>query len=216
MLSCNYEILTDYTNPTEAVYCYESDGCALGYLDEDIFRFTDQDGDITIFRIDQGWGIGNFIKDIFDYSEYDFYLNKNGGPVIPDRGQTYLEAAQEYAERVAKTHEDISKVSSDSVLSCSYYSISVEYSPEGTKTNREDGVIVEDAYVISETIIYVPGNSEARDWLMAGNSVYYHEAYNNSENNDSTVPENAWICWGFSIIEKRSDGWHYTMLGTSW
>lgn len=126
--------------------------------------------------------------------------------VIPNNGQDYLTAAQEHCEIFKGKHLS---VTSGSMFCYTYVSCHAEAAEDITTSFRERGKIAENAYAFYLTMVFVPENERALRWSMAGNTVAY-------SGNDPSVPAGAYQRYRCGYITLGDDGWHGSLVGTSW
>lgn len=126
--------------------------------------------------------------------------------VIPNNGQDYLTAAQEYCEIFKGKHLS---VTSGSMFCYTYVSCHVEAAEDITMSFRERGEIGESTYAFYLTMVFVPENERAIRWSMAGNTGKY-------TGNDPGVPAGAYQRYRCGHITLADDGWHGNLVGTSW
>lgn len=124
--------------------------------------------------------------------------------VIPNEGQSYLEAAAAYCQAFESIHL---QAAPGSKFCYTYVSTQVEAAEDATQHVREQGETGEDTYCFYLTTVFVPENDDALNWSMAGNT----GAYTGS---DPSVPEGAleYLRCGYMTLEE--DGWHGELVGT--
>lgn len=151
--------------------------------------------------------LGSLIRRWYDEAEYmalDGYDGKT--IVIPNTGQSYLEAAKAWCE----AYESIHLIASSGSKECySYVSCRVEPAEPATDLRREQGEIDENTYAFYAYTAFVPENEQALNWSMAGNTGAY-------EGNDPNVPKEAYEYTRCGYITREEDGWHGTIVGTGW
>lgn len=126
--------------------------------------------------------------------------------VIPNNGQDYLTASQEYCETFMGKHLS---ATSGSMYCYTYVSCQVEAAENITTSYREQGKIDENTYAFYLTVVFVPENERALRWSMAGNTGKY-------TGNDPDVPEGAYKYYRCGYITLADDGWHGNLVGTGW
>lgn len=134
------------------------------------------------------------------------FYDQQDGVVIPDRGQSYLEAAEEYVQTVEGLHQ---KASPGSYYCYTFVKASVQEAQEMTQTMRERGEIGENTYCFVMTTVFVPENENALAQSLAGNTVEY-------TGHDPDVPAGAWEYGRCGYVSLEADGWHCELAGTGW
>ena len=148
--------------------------------------------------------LGDIVRNWYDHAEYAAGT-ANADTVIPDTGQTWLEAAKAWCEQ---NIEPYFQVSDGSMYKWSYGICQVE--EDGSrKFLLEKGWLEEGAWPFELTEIFVPENPRAEQYFMPGNTAPY-------AGEDPAVPEGAYqrIVRGYVIL--REDGWHGKIVGTAW
>ena len=145
---------------------------------------------------------GDTLQNWFDDAEYAAipYLN-----VIPDTGQGFLAAAQTFVESWYGRNLQVSPGSENAF---SYVSCSVR-DAENRDHLIENGWIAENTYTYYITVVFVPENTKAEMYHMAGNTGPY-------SGEDPAVPANAYEFQRCGYITLEEDGWHGEVGGTGW
>ena len=146
------------------------------------------------------------LRDWFDELEYAAlngdYEHQN--LVIPNEGQSYLEAAAVYCQAYESFHL---QATSGSKFCYTYVAVQVREAQEETDFYREQGKIGENTYCFFLTTVFVPENDYALNWSMAGNTGEY-------TGTDPSVPEGALEYLHCGYITLEEDGWHGEVVGT--
>ena len=179
------------------------------YKDSSIVRFT-KDGqilwllpngnDFIAYHILRGW---------FDEAEYDALGGGYDNPdavIIPDKGQDYLSAAQEFCTATEEFHL---KATPGSSFCYTFVQAHVSEAGEVTAAMRQRGEIGENTYCFYLTTVFVPENEEALAYSIAGNTGEY-------TGSDPAVPDGAMEYYRCGMISLEVDGWHGTIVGTGW
>ena len=132
--------------------------------------------------------------------------DNQGAIVIPDEGQGYLAAAQEFCQTLEEKHLE---VTSGSAFKYTFVQCITEPAEDTTAAMRERDEIGENTWAFTLTTIFVPENQNALDYSMAGNTTEY-------EGGDPTVPEGAWEYYRCGYMTLEDDGWHGELVGTGW
>ena len=196
----------------------EALGCQMAFYSDNYVQFWPGNGTSGCFVEERYDDLLNVARMWYDEAE----LNGLGGGygaqnriVVPDRGQTYLEAAQEHCDTLL----DISlRVSPGSAFRYTWMQCVVEPAEEQTELFRENGEIAENQWAFRMTEIFVPENEAAYNYGMAGNTMDYDEYVRDyaPEEYDPDVPEGACICWRVGYVTKEADGYHTELVGTGW
>ena len=148
-------------------------------------------------------------RDPYDEAEYRAIggmYDQQDQIIIPDRGQDYLQAAQEYCDVFERLHL---QASPGSKYKYQFIKCLVEAAPDETKHFREAGEIGENTWAFYLTDIFLPENERAYNWSMAGNTVDYM-------GNDTSIPEGALESYRCGYITRDADGWRGEIVGTGW
>lgn len=152
---------------------------------------------------------GDLMREWYDEAEF----NALGGDYrrqdelfIPDRGQSWLEAAQEFCERFESIHLQASPGSK-----CRYAFVRpvVEAAEEETAHFRSIGRIGEDTWCFFLSTAFVPENERALNWSMAGNTGDY-------TGSDPDVPAGAYEYYRCGYVHRVPGGWRCEIVGTGW
>ena len=133
-------------------------------------------------------------------------FDNQGAIVIPDEGQGYLAAAQEFCQTLEEKHLE---VTDGSAFKFAYVQCLTEAAEDTTAAMREYGDIGENTWAFTLTTIFVPENQNALDYAMAGNTTEY-------DGGDPAVPEGAWEYFRCGYMTLEADGWHGGLVGTGW
>lgn len=129
--------------------------------------------------------------------------------VIPDEGQSYLEAATAYMQQSDARRLQYTSGSKYKYSFCKSELVDGDFVQQQTEHMRERGYIGENEYCFYVETVFVAENEMAWAQSAAGNTVDY-------VGNDPDVPEGAYQYERCGIIELQEDGWHVTHMGTSW
>ena len=175
--------------------CWEESNLVQAvFLDEEVWYETtplsaDAVFDGRIFSMMRQW---------FDEVEWEALV---GDIVIPDRGQSYQEVAQEWTDQYVQT---ALKVTPGSQYACSYVRAEAsvwDWVPEGAYSSSTDG---KERFYFGYTRVFVPASDKALQYQMAGNTVEYDAslgeapegAYMNSQVGPMYLSEDGWRCDG--------------------
>ena len=172
----------------------ESNLVQVVFLDEEVWYettplYADAAFDGRIFFMMRQW---------FDEVEWEALV---GNIVIPDRGQSYQEVAQEWTDQYVQT---ALKVTPGSQYACSYVRAEAsvwDWVPEGAYPSSTDG---KERFYFGYTRVFVPASDKALQYQMAGNTVEYDAslgeapegAYMNSQVGPMYLSEDGWRCDG--------------------
>lgn len=130
--------------------------------------------------------------------------------VIPDRGQTYLEAAEELLQQLdARSLQ----YTSGSKFRMSYRNTiigSVELAEAETERRRQRGELSAEEYVVYANTVFVPENEAALSWNMAGNTIPVAD----SDRTYTDAPEGSFVYFRVCVFALQDDGWHLVSMGT--
>ena len=131
---------------------------------------------------------------------------------VPDRGQTWQEAAQEWMDAYQEVHLS---VPSGSPEKFTWVKNVITPKDDVTELLRQQGEIDENVYCFGLTVVFVPENELALVYNMAGNT----DAYGDPNNGypvfeDAEVPDGAYIYSRQCRITREADGWHGSIEGT--
>ena len=146
--------------------------------------------------------LGALMRRWYDEAEYLYLCERVG--VIPDTGQNYLEAAQEFCEAYEGVHLS---VSSGSHYRYNEIFCRVEAAESANELFREKGEIGENTSAFFAYTAFLPESERARNQSIAGNTAPY-------EGNDPNVPEGALEYMRCGYISLKDDGWHGIIVGS--
>ena len=126
--------------------------------------------------------------------------------VIPDRGQTWLEAAQEFCERFESIHL---QAGMGSKYKYTFVRPTVRPAEDQTAHFRSIGSIDENTWCFFLSTAFVPENERALNWSMAGNTGDY-------TGSDPDVPTGAYEYARCGYAHRVPDGWRCEIVGTGW
>lgn len=147
----------------------------------------------------------SLLRGWFDEVEFAS-LDTADSVVIPDVGQTYLEAAGAFAQAWGEAYL---RATPGSKFCYTFVQTQVEASEETTEHLREQGEIGEDTYCFYMTTVFVPENEAAEHWSMAGNTGEY-------TGSDPAVPRGALEHYRCGYITRTPAGWQGQIVGTGW
>ena len=178
-------IVAYHRSMTDPVYYYEAQGD---------FGIIDNDGRTLYDRMLQ-W---------YDEAEFSTLCDEVDETAIPNRGQSWEEAAQEYLDAYEGAHL---KARSGSLFKYTWVKNLVEPAEETTQAFRERGELDENGYCFYSTTEFVPESEWALGFAMAGNT---------GDCDDPDAPEGAYEYSRCCIITLKEDGWHGEVRGTGW
>ena len=178
-------IVAYHRSMTDPVYYYEAQGD---------FGIIDNDGRTLYDRMLQ-W---------YDEAEFSTLCDEVDETAIPNRGQSWEEAAQEYLDAYEGAHL---KARSGSLFKYTWVKNLVEPAEETMQTFRERGELDENGYCFYSTTEFVPESEWALGFAMAGNT---------GDCDDPDAPEGAYEYSRCCIITLKEDGWHGEVRGTGW
>ena len=178
-------IVAYHRSMTDPVYYYEAQGD---------FGIIDNDGRTLYDRMLQ-W---------YDEAEFSTLCDEVDETAIPNRGQSWEEAAQEYLDAYEGAHL---KARSGSLFKYTWVKNLVEPAEETTQAFRERGELDENGYCFYSTTEFVPESERALGFAMAGNT---------GDCDDPDAPEGAYEYSRCCIITLKEDGWHGEVRGTGW
>ena len=164
------------------------------YEAQDNFSIVDNDGR-TLYDRMLLW---------YDEAEFGTLCDEVDETAIPNRGQSWEEAAQEYLDAYEGVHL---KVRSGSLFKYTWVKNLAEPTEETTQAFRERGELDENGYCFYSTTEFVPESERALGYAMAGNT---------GDCDDPDAPEGAYEYYRCCIITLKEDGWHGEILGTGW
>ena len=178
-------IVAYHRSMTDPVDYYEAQGD---------FGIIDNDGRTLYDRMLQ-W---------YDEAEFSTLCDEVDETAIPNRGQSWEEAAQEYLDAYEGAHL---KARSGSLFKYTWVKNLVEPAEETMQTFRERGELDENGYCFYSTTEFVPESERALGFAMAGNT---------GDCDDPDAPEGAYEYSRCCIITLKEDGWHGEVRGTGW
>ena len=152
---------------------------------------------------------GDLMRDWYDEAEFCALGGddrKQNEIVIPDRGQTWLEAAQEFCERFEGIHL---QASVGSKYKYTFVRPTVKSAEDQTSHFRSIGNIDENTWCFFLSTAFVPENGRALNWSMAGNTGDY-------TGSDPDVPTGAYEYSRCGYAYRVPDGWRCEIVGTGW
>lgn len=126
--------------------------------------------------------------------------------LIPDNGQSYVKAAQEYCE---KLYGKNLLMSSGSRFRYTFTKCAVSAAEKQTEIYRNRWYINENTYCFTVENIFVPENEKARQWSMWGNGSEY-------SGSDPGIPDGAYRNSQCGYAQKTDKGWKISIVGTGW
>ena len=152
---------------------------------------------------------GDLMRDWYDEAEFCALGGddrKQNEIVILDRGQTWLEAAQEFCERFEGIHL---QASVGSKYKYTFVRPTVKSAEDQTSHFRSIGNIDENTWCFFLSTALVPENERALNWSMAGNTGDY-------TGSDPDVPTGAYEYARCGYAHRVPDGWRCEIVGTGW
>ena len=140
----------------------------------------------------------------YSEAEFDVLHDAVGNTAIPNRGQTWEEAAQEYLDAYEGVHL---RVRSGSPFRFTWMKNLVRPAEDMMQTKRERGELEENMYYFYSTTEFVPETELALGYAMAGNT---------GDCGDPDAPEGAYEYYRCCTIRLEDDGWHGAVHGTGW
>lgn len=178
-------IVAYHRSMTDPVYYYEAQG-------DFCFFYSDEN---TLYDRILNW---------YDEAEFCTLQDEVDETAIPNRGQSWEEAAQEYLDAYEGAHL---KARSGSLFKYTWVKNLVEPAEETMQTFRERGELDENGYCFYSTTEFVPESERALGFAMAGNT---------GDCDDPDAPEGAYEYSRCCIITLKEDGWHGEVRGTGW
>ena len=178
-------IVAYHRSMTDPVYYYEAQG-------DFCFFYSDEN---TLYDRILNW---------YDEAEFCTLQDEVDETAIPNRGQSWEEAAQEYLDAYEGAHL---KARSGSLFKYTWVKNLVEPAEETTQAFRERGELDENGYCFYSTTEFVPESERALGFAMAGNT---------GDCDDPDAPEGAYEYSRCCIITLKEDGWHGEVRGTGW
>ena len=165
--------------------------------------YYEAQGDFRFFYSDENT-LYDRILNWYDEAEICTLQDEADETSIPDRGQSWEEAAKEYLDAYEGAHL---RVRSGSLFKFTWMKNLVESAEETTQTLRERGELDENGYCFYSTTEFVPESERALWYAMAGNT---------EDCDDPAAPEGAYEYSRCCIITLKEDGWHGEVCGTGW
>ncbi|MBQ6808709.1 MAG: hypothetical protein IJP07_06095 [Firmicutes bacterium] len=191
-----------------ALHVYEEANLLMMVQEEESFLFTTE-----LSPAEWETNIWNRVRNWFDECEFTALgggwteiqdgKSVNKSYVIPDTGQSFLEAAQEAVQAVDNIHL---QASSGSKECYTYIRSLVSFAEAATTGFRKNGRIGDNTYCILIERILVPENDRAAFWAVAGEYT----------GDDPDVPERALCNQLCGYVSQEADGWHVQVVGTGW
>lgn len=176
--------------------------------DSDLVLLSRSNEDAVWFRAVSNDGPGDpFTAGIFDFMRYWYdeaeYAGLTGNSVIPDRGQSHLEIAREWVDRVVQANLNATP-GSKYAHTYGRAVVSLKDMPEEVYPDWTAGM---ERFYFSYEEIFVLENEKAAtlSWNWAGNTTKY-------EGDDA--PEGTLSRWQIGFMYKTEDGWHCDGTGT--
>lgn len=193
-------------SPAAVTIAQINDWSLTAYSDAREVRFEGPTGEVWLAPQSDSCVPYQQLRGWFDELEYAAlngdYDHQN--IVIPNEGQSYLEAAQAYCQAFESIHL---QATPGSKFCYTYVAVQVREAQEETDFYREQGKIGENTYCFFLTTVFVPENDYALNWSMAGNTGEY-------TGTDPSVPEGALEYLRCGYITLEEDGWHGEVVGT--
>ena len=165
--------------------------------------YYEAQGDFNFFNVDGGTLYDRILK-WYDEAELSTLCDEVDETGIPNRGQSWKEAAQEYLDAYEGVHL---KVRSGSLFKYTWVKNLVEPAEETTQAFRERGELDENSYCFYSTTEFVPESEQVLGYAMAGNT---------GDCDDPDAPEGAYEYYRCCSITLKEDGWHGRIHGTGW
>ena len=160
------------------------------------------------YLYDENILISDLVRSWFDEAEYYDLLNQwvLQTSMVPNYGQDYLTAAQEFSQR----YEDVKlKTNPGSAYRYSFVKCEVEENMDATNLARSRGELDDNGYAFWVTVYFVPENDRAMRQSMAGNTDKY-------TGSDPDIPAGAYVYTRCGYITQTEYGWVGEIVGTSW
>ncbi len=197
----------EYTQPRHAVSLSTDTWKLVAYADEKLVWFECTNG--------SGWYAATEVDDFAPYRAlrgwYDEleYAAIHREPVIPNKGQTPSQAAQQFVEQSDAAYLQVSSGSKFRFTFVQSTVVDGDFVEQMTEQMRKNGELGDNEYCFYVETVFVPETEYAWGHNMAGNTVEY-------TGNAPGVPAGAWQRTACGIISLESDGWHGRIVGTSW
>lgn len=186
--------LTFYEGTNLVGYCIGGSNETALYEAKGYFSVVDNDGR-TLYDRMLSW---------YDEAEFGTMRSEVEETVIPNRGQSWEEAAQEYLDAYEGVHL---KVREGSQYKFTWMKNLVEPADDMMELKRERGELEENKYYFYSSTEFVPETELALYNAMAGNT---------ADCNDPDAPEGAYAYYRCCMITLKEDGWHGVVGGTGW
>ena len=207
-----------YAGGDKAIRLTVSDGCYLEvYEDSNLISYCRSDGSLLGRYMASGAGLGDgsivpvegtllygVVREWYDMLEL---ADVRRAPVIfiADEGQSWQEAAQNWANAYYGTQKE---VTSGSIYKFTWLNVRVNPAEETTQAKRKAGEIDDNTYCFAVRVEFTAESANALQSAMAGNTV-------KCEN--PAAPKDAYEFYRCCTIQLRDDGrWYGTELGTGW
>ncbi|MBQ3379382.1 MAG: hypothetical protein IJG50_05905 [Clostridia bacterium] len=153
--------------------------------------------------------LGTLMRSWYDEAEFKAFggfYDEQYNILVADRGQTHLQAAEEFCRIFESRHTE---VSDGSQFKYSFVKCEVSEAAEETKHFRSLGKLDDNTWAFYVVVAFVPENERALWESMAGNTGEY-------TGNDPKVPYGAYEYGRCGYVTRASDGWHIELVGTGW
>ena len=140
----------------------------------------------------------------YDETEFGTLQSEVEATAVPDHGQTWQEAAQEWLDAYEGVHLN---VRSGSHFKFTWMKNRIRPADDTTELMRERYELGENDYCFYSTTEFVAETQSALNEAMAGNT---------GECDDPDAPEGAYEYSRCCSISLEDDGWHGRMYGTGW
>ena len=216
-----YEASAEEVQPDDMalVLTYEgSPGQLIMYEKSDLLQVRTEEEDRYYYVYDPyksepgALPVYGFLRNIYDDAEEREAWQQAGVfDPIPDRGQTYVEAAYERFER---RKEAMRLIDPGSKAYLSYETFLI--TPINDRYEPLEDIAGVDAGAFQVTFIWKAETERAFRARVAGANIPYEEYIEKSgETPDPAVPEGAYIGTVFGRATKNEDGWHVEIIGTA-
>ncbi|MBR2743165.1 MAG: M56 family metallopeptidase [Clostridia bacterium] len=192
-------------------------GYAMKFFeDENTFVLYTPEGVAYSFNAEYKYGedsrnmkLGTLMRSWYDEAEFNAcggFYDGQYNIIVPDRGQTHIEAAEEFCRIFEGRH---TVLSDGSQFKFSFVKCDVREAAEETEHFRSLGRIGDDTWAFYVIVAFVPENERALRQSMAGNTGEY-------TGNDPEVPYGAFEYGRCGYATRADDGWHVELVGTGW
>ena len=161
------------------------------------------DGDFSIVNGD-GRTLYDVMRTWYGEAEFCTLRDEVEETPIPNRGQSWEEAAKEYLDAYEGVHL---QVRSGSQFKFTWVKNLVEPAEDMMELKRKRGELEENEYYFYATTEFVAESELALGYAMAGNT---------GGCDDPDAPEGAYEYYRCCTIRLEEDGWHGTVWGTGW